>query len=217
MPESDTSGNAPGGETGLVYVEFVSRRPGVDLHQFHAAQLQAQAGWAGGHTEDLLIWQAARTWRLGPEPEYLVVWYTPGCGLERIDEWDRIFRAGGDDHHERPARQVARIDVAGCYTALRPPVAARKGSYYAEFFAPTGTPDAVRELYDRRAALHPRLTLNLLACRIGHLAPNPGGLAVWTLPDFASLAEIATELEGMGHPVHLHQAGTYHDVGEEIL
>jgi hypothetical protein len=204
-------------EHGFVYVEYISRRHDADVHEFHAALTQAQEGWAAAHPEDVLLWSAARTWRLGPEPEYVGVWYTPGAGLERIDTWDRIFRSGVSDHHERPARQVSRIDVAGCYAALYAPVPARGGIYYAEYFRPTGSASAVRDLYERRVAQHPRLSLNLLACRIGQLAPEPGGIAVWTIPDFASLAEIAQELDGEREPVELRSAATYHDVGREIL
>jgi hypothetical protein len=204
-------------DTGLVYVEYISRLPGVDLHEFHQELTQAQEGWAAAHAEDVLLWSAARTWRLGPEPEYVGVWYTPSAGLERIDAWDHIFRSGDADHHERPARQVSRIDVAGCYTALLEPAPARGGIYYAEYFRPRGSAAAIRDLYTQRRAQHARFTLNLLACGIGHLAPEPGGLAVWTIPDFASLTEIAEELEGLRAPIELYRAATYHDVGQEIL
>jgi hypothetical protein len=203
--------------TGLIYVEFISRRASVDVQTFHRAQRQAQEGWAAGHGEDKLLWSGARTWRLGPEPEYLVIWFTPGGGLERLDQWDTIFRSSPDDHHERLARQVSRIDVAGCYMPLLPPVAARHGIYYAEYFALTGTLDEVRALYQRRAAEQPHLRLNLLAHRIGHLAPDPGGIALWTIPDFAALTSLAVELECVSDPLRLHSAATYHDTGEEIL
>lgn len=204
-------------EQGLVYIEYISRRPDVDVHEFHQALRQAQEGWAAAHLEDVLLWSAARTWRLGPEPECVGVWYTPGVGLERIDTWDRIFRSGVSDHHERPARQVSRIDIAGCYTALRPPVPMRGGIYYAEYFRPTGSASAILDSYEGRVAQHPGFGLNLLACRIGQLAPEPGGIAVWTIPDFASLAAIAPELDGVQTPIELCSAATYHDVGREIL
>jgi hypothetical protein len=203
--------------SGLVYVEYVSRRPGVTLAEFHAVQGRAQQGWATGHGEDVLLWSGARTWRLGPEPECVVVWYTPGAGLERLDAWDRLFRAGADEEHERTVRQVSRIEVAGCYTPLRPPVPARGGIYYVEYFRLTGTLEAARALYDRRAGAQAGVTLNLVAHRIGGLAPDPGGIAVWTIPDFAALEGIASALDGGRDPVELRRAGTYHDIGREIL
>ena len=73
--------NAPNGAhgtyrpvDGLVYVEFVSRRPDVDLHEFHATMEAAHAAWDAGHGEDVLLWAGARTWRIGPQPEHLTIW-----------------------------------------------------------------------------------------------------------------------------------------------
>jgi hypothetical protein len=80
-----------------------------------------------------------------------------------------------------------------------------------------GVPAQVVDFYQGRAARHPELTLNLLVKRIGRLGPEPGGLAVWTIPDFASLRGIAGELDQVEEPVALVTAGTYTDVGREIL
>ena len=107
--------------------------------------------------------------------------------------------------------------MAGCYTPLLEPVPARNGTYYAEFFAARDTADAVRGFYESRAKQHPEFTLNLLVQRIGMLAPEPGGLAVWTIPDFAALDSVATELDGINAPIRLFAAGTYADFGKEIL
>lgn len=147
------------------------------------------------------------------------VWHSPDAGFGRLDDWDRIFRAGHAEHHERVFRRVARIEAAGCYEALREPLPApqRHRSYYAELFRAAGRLDAVAAHFEARVARHPRLTLVLLVHRIGRLAPDPGGLAVWALPDFAALAEIATDLDGVEAPLALVAAGTYAEVGEEIL
>jgi hypothetical protein len=200
----------------VIYVEYVSRRPGVALEEFHAAVNQAQAGWDDEHGQDRLVANLGRTWRLGPEPEYLAVWHTPGQGLDRIDDWDRIFRAGAAERHERLFRRVARIDAAGCYDALREPIPARGGTYYLELFRPSGSAESIVELYERRAGDRP-LVLNLLARRIGRLGPEPGGLALWTIPSFAALEELARDLDGLAEPVELIAAGAYADTGEEIL
>ena len=64
-------------EQGLVYVEYISRLPGVPLAEFQRVLIQAQQSWASGHGEDRLLLSAGRTWRLGPEPEYLHVWHSP--------------------------------------------------------------------------------------------------------------------------------------------
>ena len=112
---------------------------------------------------------------------------------------------------------MARIDVAGCYTSLIEPVHTRGGIYYVEFYRPRADGETISAFYAERTARHPRLRLNLLLHRIGRLAPEPGGLAVWVLPEFASLEEIARELDGIDQPVELVTAGTYADFGREIL
>jgi hypothetical protein len=201
----------------MIYIEYISRRPGVELGKFHEAMAKGQDGWDAGYGEDQLVLNMARTWRMGPEPEYLGVWHSPGYGFDRIDDWDRIFRSGEADQYEEPFRQVARIDMAGCYDPLREPVRARNASYYAEFFQANEPVAAVRDFYEQRARRHQRFTLNLLAHRIGRLGPEPGGLAVWSLPNFAALQEIAQELDRVKEPVELVAAGTYVDVGKEIL
>jgi hypothetical protein len=93
----------------------------------------------------------------------------------------------------------------------------RAGIYYAEFFEPVGSNDEIRELYSKRAASHANFTLALCIKRIGKLAPDPGGLAVWTLPSYGDLAAIARELDDIKEPVRLATAGVYNDIGREIL
>ena len=124
---------------GLVYIEYISRLPGIDLETFRAQAAQGQEGWDSGY-EDELVLSVGRTWRLGPDPGYMTVWHARNASLDRIDAWDRIFRSGEADDLEQPFFQVARIDVAGCYDPLLEPVPARNGTYYAEFFALPATP-----------------------------------------------------------------------------
>jgi hypothetical protein len=201
----------------MIYIEYMSRRPGVDRSDFHEFMSKGLEGWDAGYQEDRLILGMSRTWRLGPEPEHIGVWDSPQAGFERIDEWDRIFRSGAADHLEEPLQKVARIDAAGCYEALLDPVRGRGGTYYVEFFRAEGELSAIQAFYVARERRHQRLDLNLLVHRIGCLGPDPGGLAVWTLPNFASLSEIANELDGVREPIQLKAAGTYTDVGKEII
>jgi hypothetical protein len=218
----------------MIYIEFTSRRPQPGLREnargalfvepfesqlerFHRGVLAGQSGWEDSWSQDRMILSVGRTWRLGPEPEYMTGWQTPSEGFERIDDWDKVFRSGEADDLEKPFREVARIDRAGCYEALLEPRRAQGGIYYVEFFAPTGSHDEIRELYERRAASRSELTLALCLVRIGKLAPDPGGLAVWTLPSFAALAAIARDLDGTLEPVRLTTAGVYNDIGKEIL
>ena len=134
------------GEPMLVYIEYISRRPGVSIEAFHFAAGRGQGGWASEYAGDILLLNLGRTFRLGPEPEYVAVWYVAGAGLERIGEWERIFASGEADHFEETFRLAARIDTAGCYEPLLEPVQGRDGLYYGEYldFAPGVGRDELR-------------------------------------------------------------------------
>lgn len=203
----------------LVYIEYVSRRPGVSLEGFHGIVGRGQSGWAGDYADDRLVLNLARTWRLGPEPEYLTVWYTPDAGLERISDWERIFTSGEAASYEEPFRVAGRIDSAGCYEPLLEPVAGGGGPYYAEYFdfARGVSRDGIRSYFSERRDRHRELELNLLVDRIGKLGPDPRGLAIWSLPSYGALDGIARELDGIEEPVRLVNAALYADFGKEIL
>lgn len=203
----------------LVYVEYISRRPGVSEEAFYFATGRGQAGWAGEYAEDVLLLNLGRTFRTGPEPEYLSVWYTPGGGLERIGVWDRVFKSGEAAHFEEPFKLAARIDHAGCYEPLLPPVPGSKGPYYGEYFdfGPGATRDEVRAFFEERRARHTQLELNLCVDRIGKLGPEPRGLAIWRAPAFGDLDAIARELDGVESPIRLVHAALYENTGDEIL
>jgi hypothetical protein len=202
----------------LVYIEYISRRPGVSLEAFHEVAGRGQTGWAGEYGDDQLVLNIARTWRIGPEPEYVAVWYNGAAGLERLTDWERIFTSGEAAHFEEPFKLAARIDAAGCYDPLLDPVPGRGGPYYVEFFepAPGTSRDAVSAFFDDRRK-RSELDLNLLVERIGRLGPDPSCLAVWSLPAYGDLETVGRELEGVAEPVRLVNAGLYADLGQEIL
>jgi len=199
-----------------VYIEYISRRPGIPLEAFHAVAGPGQPAWATQYGDDKLILNIGRTWRLGGEPEYLAVWHTPGKGVERLGEWAAIFATGEADHLEVPFGAVGRIGVAGLYEPLLEPVPGTGPLYYAEFFDLSSRDDA-RALYERRAREHPELVLVLVADRIGKLGPDPRGVAFWQLPGYDAIEPVAVELDGVETPVELVRAGLYADIGREIL
>lgn len=200
----------------FVYVEFTSRRPGIPLAGFHEIVNRGQSGWQSENNEDLCILNVGRTWRLGPEPEYFTVWHVPASGLERLGEWEEIFRSGSAASLEEPFQAAARIDRAGCYDALVEPVPGAGGPYYAEYFEPAAdaTDQDIRELYERRRSSN-GLVLNLLARRIGRLGPDPSGIAVWSVGSYDRLDSLVRE--PAQHPIAMVDAGVYADIGAEIL
>jgi hypothetical protein len=201
----------------MIYVEYISRRPGIDLADFYRVVRQVQQNWESGSPADRLMLNAGRTWRLGPEPEYLCVWHVRDAGLERLGQWQQAFRDRGAVGDEATMARVARIDVAGCYDELSEPVPARNGLYYIEFFRPTASGEQIRRWYEDRGKALPEFCLNLVGLRIGRLGPEPGGVAVWTVPGFGSLPRIVRQLDGLASPVELATAGLYADTGSEIL
>jgi hypothetical protein len=147
------------------------------------------------------------------------VWYTPGSGLERIGDWERIFASGEADHLEETFRLAARIDSAGCYEPLLEPVQGRNGLYYGEYLdvAPGATRDEVAAFFAERRDRRDGIVLNLLCDRIGGLGPDPRCLAVWTVPSWEALDPVARDLDGVGTPVRLVHGALYRDLGAETL
>jgi hypothetical protein len=203
----------------LIYVEFITPRPGVSIQEFQKVAGRQQAAWAKRFESDRLLLNLARTWRIGPKPGYMTVWYRPDADLEQLDAWERVFAAGDVDDIEDPINLVIRIEAAGCYRPLLPPTPGSGGPYYVEFFdAVDGEPPAaVERVFRERIDRHENLVLNLVARRIGHLGPDPRYFAVWSAPSYAALAAIAEELDGGELPIRLVEAGLYSELGKEIL
>lgn len=201
----------------MIYIEYTSRRPGVSIEAFHKIMRLGQGGWASDHADDVTVLLLGRTWRLGPEPEYLGVWHSPAFGVERLDDWERVFRSGEADVYEEPFQLAARIDRAGCYDALVEPVASTSERFYAELFdwAPAAERDGVVAHFRERTARHDDVELCLLVDRIGHLGPDPRGVAIWSLPAWASLDGIARD--GPSGAVETVTAGLYSVLGKETL
>jgi len=201
----------------LVYVEFISRRPGVSLEEFHERAGRIQGDLAEGHGEDLMLLNAGRTWRVGPEPEYICVWYTAASSLERIDDWERLFGEGEAEHHAG-FQAVARIDRAGCYIPLGEPTRADEGRYLVEWIACQGTSDeTISKVFAERAQRHPQRTLRCLARPLGVLAPDARAFAVWGLSAWRDAEALARDLPDPGSGVSVIDASLLADFGEEQL
>jgi hypothetical protein len=110
---------------------------------------------------------------------------------------------------------AARIERAGCYEALVEPVASPSERFYAEYFdwEPGTDRDAVVAHFENRR--HDETELCLLVDRIGHLGPDPRGLAIWSVPAWSALSGIARDAPG--GPVRTTTAGLYSVLGKETL
>lgn len=203
----------------LIYVEYTSRRPGVALEDFHSGVREGQSGWADDFEVDVLLLTIARTWRIGPRPEYLTVWYSARAGLERLDEWQAIFESGQAQHLEDSFSRVASIDAAGCYEPLLTPTPGEKGPYAVEFFTTRdgATADDVAAAITARDAALPEATVRVAAERIGSLGPEPPGFVVWEVSRFAAVRQIVDTAPGPGSELAVVSTGLYANVGQEIL
>jgi hypothetical protein len=202
-----------------VYIEYVSRRPGVSIEGFHAIVGPGHRNWAAAYPQDRLVLNIARTWRLGPEPEYLAAWDVPGSSVERLGEWETIVDDDDARHLEDVFSAVARIDVAGIYQPFFSTITGTGPLYYGEFFdwAPRVNSAAVTEFFAERRNRHSDLVLNIAADRVGMLGPDPRGIAFWQVPSYASLENIARELDQASSPISLVRAGLYAEIGSEVL
>lgn len=202
-----------------IYVEFVSRRPGISLEGFHAIAGPAHRNWAAAYPQDRLLLNIARTWRLGPEPEYLAVWEVPGPGLSRLGEWESMIAETEAQHLEEVFSAVAKIDVAGVYEPFFDTATGTGSLYYAEFFdwVPGANLAAVAEFFAERRERHADLVLNMAADRFGMLGPDPRGIAVWQSPSYAPMEGIARELDQVSSPISLVRAGLYAEIGSEVV
>jgi hypothetical protein len=205
----------------FVYIEYISRRPGVTLEEFRALVGYSQPRWSKLFPEDRLVLLLGRTWRVGSEPEYLAVWANAASGIERIDAWESSFESIEPGSElaviEHGFLAAARIDSGGVMRALIEPIAGTRGPYYAEFFDfPAETDDLeIDRLFSQRTALVPGAVLHVLARRTGLLGPDPG-LAVWSAGSYADLEPIINGSSETG-AIRSYRAALYADLGREVL
>lgn len=202
----------------FTYIEYISRLPGVSLDDFYEGAAGVPQTWDAEHDDQLLL-NIGRTWRVGPLPEYLHVWYNPSAGIERLDHWQHVFSSGEADTLREQFGRVGRVDRAGLYIPLLEPIAGSGGPYYGEYFdfAPGATREGVCAFYGQRRIAHPEWTLNLLVDRLCKLGPEPRGLAVWSLLRFEDLDSIAADHDASDAPIRLVTSGLYADLAKEIL
>ena len=202
----------------MIYIEYIQKEAGVDYEIF--TFLGDQSWWAGADSDgdDAMVAQLGRTLRLGPEPAYMAIWRCRG--LDKLDEWERYFASSEAlrDRHGRASHRAITFAAAGCYDELLTGPAVGDGLQYIEFFVPgPGVPPRQNaDFFSQREQQVPEGTLNLVLQRIGLLGPDPGGMAIWTFPDFASLESIARQ-RPVDTPCSITAVGTYRRWGEETL
>jgi hypothetical protein len=107
---------------------------------------------------------------------------------------------------------------AGCDGEIvtGPPV--ETGLQYVEYFKPGEQLNCqhLKEVLLDRTQLQKKGILNLAHQRVGFLAPDPGGIIIWTFPNYAALEEIICDHEWQ-HRLKIIGSGVYRSWGAEIL
>lgn len=202
----------------IIYIEYIQRKTGVDYEIF--TFLGDQSWWTGADSggDDDMVAQLGRTLRLGPDPGYMAIWRCRG--MDKLDEWERYFSSSEalQDRHGQASHRAITFAGAGCYDELLTGPAIGNGLQYIEYFVPDNAipSQQVTGFFSQREQQVKDGTLHLVLQRIGLLGPDPGGMAIWSFPDFACLETIARQ-HLTDAPVSITSAGTYRRWGREIL
>jgi hypothetical protein len=197
----------------MIYVEFIERDRHTPIEIFRA--LGGQSAWKD--PDDDLLGQIGRTMRLGPHPAYMAF-----CRLNdfrRLDEWEAHFRSQkhAEDRHMHAKHLAIHHVRAGCYDEIVPARRLTAGLYYAEFFAaPSADAKSLAGYFAARQKRHAGNALAMVMRRIGLLAPDPDGIAIWEVKSYAGLEDLARDAGGTAE-IRTATAGVYRDFAEEIL
>lgn len=198
----------------MIYSEFIERDPALPFEIFQ--YFAKQDHWTG--EGDKKVVNIARTKAIGPWPACLCCWRV--ADISRLDEWEAHFRSDEAlrDVSEKATFHALDFQRAGLHDALVLAPLPDDGLHYVEFFhaGDDVSDDALQDHFAERAKAHPGGRLNVLLRRVGVLAPDPGGIAIWTFPDYVAMEGIARAHHG-DHALRPRAAGLYRNVGFESI
>jgi hypothetical protein len=196
----------------MIFAEYIEHDPAMPFQIFRKLGHQ---DWTG--EGDRMIANVGRTQRLGGEPFYMCWWEIKG--FARLDEWEAHFRTpeGRLYTAETPVSRAMRFTRNGLYDAIIGDGPLPGGLHLIEFFDAQGAPQSeLKEYFQGRATKSAPGKLTYLINRIGLLAPDPGGMAVWTFTDYTAAEDFIRTAPPSG-PARFTQAGLYRNFGEEIV
>lgn len=100
----------------MYYLEFIAPKPGVTQQDFQDTVRSTIDRWGAEHPEDEFVLCIGRTWRLGPQLPYILVWKI--ADARRLQDWDTEFRSRDIPADYGPFFEVASIVDAGLYEDL---------------------------------------------------------------------------------------------------
>jgi hypothetical protein len=195
----------------MIFLEYIERDRDFPLELFrhHGGQ-----DWSS--PEDRKVANLARTMRLAPVPHYMCWWQIKS--IARIDEWEAFFRTADGRLYTAGsvASKVLNFTRNGIYDEVVGDGPVPSGLHVAEFFDADemGLKEA-RDYFQDRAAGAPAGRLTYVLKRIGLMAPDPGGIALWTFADYVE-AEPFLRLPRPRGALRIREAGFYRNFGEDI-
>lgn len=193
----------------MIFAEYIRRERDTPLEVFRH---HGRQDWTA--PEDRMVANLGRTMKLAPEPHYMCWWAIPA--IRRMDEWEAHFRTPEGRLYlaESPVGRALSFAQGGLYDALLGEGAVPSGLHLVEFFAGDDlAPEHLREAFQERAAAGGARLVYLLR-RVGLLAPDPGGMALWTFGRYAEAEPFLRRPRGGAVPIRA--AGLYRNFGDDI-
>lgn len=193
----------------MIFAEYIRRERDTpwEVFRHHGRQ-----DWAA--PEDRMVANLGRTMKLAGEPHYLCWWAIPS--IDRMDQWEAHFRTPEGRLYlaESPVGRALSFAQGGLYDVLLGEGAVAPGLHLVEFYEGDALePARIRDAFADRAAAGGARLVYLLR-RLALLAPDPGGMALWS---FASYAEAEPFLRRpRGTAVPIRSAGLYRNFGDDI-
>lgn len=194
----------------LMFVEYIGRPHGIPLDHFHK---HARQDWPA--SEDVVVANLARMNKLGPKPHYMCWWGIKS--LARVDEWRDYYTSEAGRRHlaESGDAEVLDFQQHGLFDIVHGSGAAGGGLHIAEFFDADDFSGAeITEAFEARAASATSGQLTYVLKRLGMLAPDPGGIALWTFPSLAAAEPLLRTPLPKG-ALTISARGVYRPMGEE--
>lgn len=194
----------------LMFVEYISRPHGIPIDLFHS---HARQDWPA--SEDIVVANLARMNKLGPKPHYMCWWRIRS--LARVDDWQAYYTSEAGRAHlaESGAAKVLDFQQHGLFDIVHGSGVVGNGLHIAEFFsADDRTSAELADAFKARAASAAPGGLTYVLKRLGLLAPDPGGIALWTFPSLAA-AEPFLRAPLPRDGMTISARGVYRPMGEE--
>jgi hypothetical protein len=195
----------------MIYAEFIARDRNIpwEVFRHHARQ-----DWAS--EQDRMVANLGRTMKLGPEPHYMCWWQI--SSLARLDEWEAHFReeAGRLYLAESPVVRAMNFYRCGLYDVIHGEGEVSPGLHLIEFFSSSGmSAEALGDHFAERSAGAGAGRLAYVIHRVGLLAPDPGGMALWSFASYVE-AEPFIRRQVPADTVRIESAGLYRNFGDDI-